>query len=46
MNEKAMSAFQTLKRKLIEPPILGFPDLDQPFCLYTDCSADSVGAVL
>lgn len=31
-------SFQQLKKRLIEPPILGYPDYSQPFCLYTDAS--------
>lgn len=29
-------AFQTLKDRLVNPPILGYPDYGQPFTLYTD----------
>ena len=39
-------AFQTLKSKLISPPILGYPNFDKPFKVYTDASGDAVGAIL
>ena len=39
-------AFQTLKEKLVSPPILGYPDYGRPFILYTDASGDGLGAVL
>jgi hypothetical protein len=39
-------AFQTLKGKLITPPILKYPDFDQPFILTTDASGEGLGAVL
>ena len=40
------SAFELLKRKLIEPPILAYPRFDTPFTLTTDSSSFSIGAVL
>ena len=39
-------AFEEIKQKLIESPILRFPDLDKKFYLTTDASSISVGAVL
>ena len=39
-------AFQTLKEKLITPPILGYPDFNKAFKLYTDASGEAVGAIL
>jgi transposase InsO family protein len=39
-------AFQTLKGKLVAPPILKYPDFDQPFILTTDASGEGLGAVL
>ena len=32
-------AFQELKTKLCEPPILAFPDMDRPFIVHTDASS-------
>jgi hypothetical protein len=39
-------AFQTLKGKLITPPVLKYPDFDQPFILTSDASGEGLGAVL
>ena len=38
-------AFETLKKKLSEYPILRMPILTQPFIVYTDCSGTHIGAV-
>ncbi|GJU61674.1 reverse transcriptase domain-containing protein [Tanacetum coccineum] len=40
------AAFQTLKKKLSEAPILITPDWDQPFELMCDASDYAIGAVL
>ncbi|GJU18226.1 reverse transcriptase domain-containing protein [Tanacetum coccineum] len=40
------AAFQTLKKKLTEAPILIAPDWDQPFELMCDASDYAIGAVL
>ena len=39
-------AFEELKSKLINPPILTYPDFSQPFLLTTDASQNAIGAVL
>ncbi|MCP3663901.1 MAG: hypothetical protein GY696_15645, partial [Gammaproteobacteria bacterium] len=39
-------AFETLKQKLIEAPILAYPRMDLPFKLYTDSSRQGHGGVL
>jgi len=39
-------AFQTLKGKLITPPVLKYPDFNEPFILTTDASGEGLGAVL
>ncbi len=39
-------AFELLKTKLIEHPILDYPNYDKPFILITDASGYGVGAVL
>ena len=39
-------AFHTLKGKLITPPVLKYPDFNQPFILTTDASGEGLGAVL
>ncbi|OWY98628.1 Retrotransposon Polyprotein [Phytophthora megakarya] len=40
------SAFQQLKRALMKPPILVYPDLNKRFSLYVDSSQYAVGACL
>ena len=40
------AAFASLKQKLINAPILAFPDFTQPFLLDTDASHSGIGAVL
>ena len=39
-------AFQTLKTRLNESPVLIHPDLNKPYRLYTDASDYAVGAIL
>nr|GEV95698.1 reverse transcriptase domain-containing protein [Tanacetum cinerariifolium] len=45
-SKECVEAFQTLKRKLTEAPILIAPDWDMPFELMCDASDFSIGAVL
>nr|GEX68127.1 reverse transcriptase domain-containing protein [Tanacetum cinerariifolium] len=44
--KKCIEAFQTLKRKLTEAPILVAPDWDLPFELMCDASDFAIGTVL
>ncbi|GJU20523.1 reverse transcriptase domain-containing protein [Tanacetum coccineum] len=44
--EDCILAFQTLKKKLIEAPILIAPNWDQPFEIMCDASDYAIGAVL
>nr|GEZ09894.1 DNA-directed DNA polymerase [Tanacetum cinerariifolium] len=46
VKEEYVDAFQTLKRKLTEAPILIAPDWDMPFELMCDASDFAIGAVL
>lgn len=39
-------AFQTLKERLINPPLLALPNFDQPFEIQCDASGIGIGAVL
>ena len=39
-------AFDHLKSKLVQPPVLAYPDFSIPFILYTDASETAAGAVL
>ncbi|KAE9353801.1 hypothetical protein PR003_g3692 [Phytophthora rubi] len=45
-NEDCEAAFLQLKRRLVEPPILVYPDSSQRFKLYVDSSRLAVGACL
>nr|GEX23843.1 reverse transcriptase domain-containing protein [Tanacetum cinerariifolium] len=45
-SKDCVEAFQTLKRKLTEAPILIAPDWDMPFELMCDASDFAIGAVL
>nr|GEU96376.1 reverse transcriptase domain-containing protein [Tanacetum cinerariifolium] len=45
-SKECVEAFQTLKRKLTEAPILIAPDWDMPFKLMCDASDFAIGAVL
>nr|GEV98770.1 hypothetical protein [Tanacetum cinerariifolium] len=45
-SQECVAAFQTLKRKLTEAPILIAPDWDMPFELMCDASDFAIGAVL
>ncbi|GKF72769.1 reverse transcriptase domain-containing protein, partial [Tanacetum coccineum] len=45
-SNECIEAFQTLKKKLIEAPILIAPDWDLPFELMCDASNFAIGAVL
>ena len=41
-----LEAFETLKRKLVTPPILGIPKVNRPYVIDTDASAYQLGATL
>ena len=43
---EAAHAFDTLKERLTEAPVLGYPDINRPFKLYTDASNVGLGYVL
>jgi len=40
------NAFENLKNKLINPPILKYPNFNEKFILTTDASSNALGAVL
>ena len=45
-NEKCQKAFEELKRRLINAPILRYPDFKKPFYIITDASGIGLGAIL
>jgi len=45
-DEARQRAFQELKKRISEPPILRLPDVTQKFILQTDASHIGIGAVL
>lgn len=45
-SDSCQSAFEALKEHLASPPVLGHPDLNFPFTVYTDASEVGLGAVL
>jgi len=46
MEEKEQQAFNTLKAKVAEEPMLLFPQMTKPFKMEVDASAIEIGAVL
>ena len=44
--EEEQQAFENLKTKLMNPPILSYPRFDCQFILFTDASDEALGAVL
>ena len=44
--EKQQNAFDTLKERLVNPPVLAYADYRLPFKLHTDASTTGLGAVL
>lgn len=44
--QECQEAFQSLKVKLTNAPVLGYPDYSLPFILQTDASGEGLGAVL
>lgn len=41
-----MDAFQTLKQKLVQAPVLGYADFSKPFVVEIHASQVGLGAVL
>ena len=45
-NSSCQAAFETLKSKLVQSPVLAYPDFNKSFVLETDASIRGLGAVL
>ena len=45
-NPEQQEAYEELKKKILTKPIVGYPDFQLPFRLYTDASNLGLGAVL
>uniref|UniRef100_A0A8C1GVQ7 Reverse transcriptase domain-containing protein n=1 Tax=Cyprinus carpio TaxID=7962 RepID=A0A8C1GVQ7_CYPCA len=43
---QCQTSFHALKQLLVSPPVLGHPNLNLPFVIYTDASEVGLGAVL
>ncbi|XP_044574087.1 uncharacterized protein LOC116655403 [Drosophila ananassae] len=46
LTPEALKAFEVLKRRLCEAPVLCNPDFNKPFAIHCDASKSGVGAVL
>ena len=45
-SDKCQAGFESLRDALVNAPVLGYPDFEKPFLVYTDASYDGFGAML
>lgn len=45
-SSSCQESFETLKQKLVNPPVLVYPDFRVPFIVHTDASESAIGGIL
>lgn len=45
-SSSCQTSFESLKQKLVNPPVLTYPDFSIPFVVHTDASDSAIGGIL